>query len=153
MTTTTFAITGHRALDRFPRAQTTIRKTLRRLAHQHPAALWLAGGAIGVDQVAVDELLELGQRVRLVLPFPIPIQAALWSPDQKATLLDQSERVEAVQIVRQTYHPGAYHQRNRRLVQLADLLIAFWDTVPFGGTASTIYEAYRKKLQVLVVPL
>ena len=154
MTTTTLAITGHRALGRYPRAHTVIRQALRNLVGRYPDSLWLAGGAVGADQVAVDELLKLDQRVRLVLPFPPAVTSLLWSGSEYYTLVKQLRRVEAVEIVRQTYHVDGYRQRNRRMLSRADLLVAFLDpVVPFGGTISTVREAVRRGVPVYWVGL
>ena len=96
MTASTLAITGHRALHRYPRAHTVIRQALRGLVLQYPGALWLAGGAVGADQVAVDELLKLDQRVRLVLPFPPAVMSLFWSATEYYAIVQQLRHVESV---------------------------------------------------------
>jgi uncharacterized phage-like protein YoqJ len=150
----TIACTGHRALGRYPRARTVIRRALRHLVELHPGGLWLAGGAVGADRVVVDELLELGQRVQLVLPCPVEAQAAPWSAAERQALESQIARVEAVEVVRRSYGPGGYHQRNRRMVKRADLLVAFCDpAVPFGGTVSTMRLAHQLGVPVHWVAL
>lgn len=147
------AITGHRPAGLGARGPARIRAAIRDLVGHHPGALWLAGGAVGADQIAADELLNLGQRLQLVLPFPVALQAARWAPQAACVLAAQVARAEAVDIVRDTYNVGAYHERNRRLVQRAELLVAFHNGRPFGGTASTIREAHRQHVPVLVVPM
>ena len=145
----TLAISGHRALDRYPRAQTVIRQALHGLVAQYPGALWLAGGAVGADQVAVDELLRLDQHVQLVLPFPPAVMSLFWSASEYYTLVTQLRRVDSFEVVRQTYHVDGYRQRNRRMLTRADLLVAFLDpVVPFGGTVSTVREALHRQVPV-----
>ena len=115
MTSSTLALIGHHSLDSYPRAQTVIRQALFNLVAQYPGALWLASGAVGAEQVAVDQLLELDQRVHLVLPFPPGVMSLFWSAADYYTLVKQLRRVESLEIVRQAYHVDGYHQRNQRM--------------------------------------
>jgi hypothetical protein len=151
----TLAVTGHRP-GRLPAsAPTTIRRAVRELVAHYPDAIWVLGGALGADQLAVDELLELDQRVELVLPFVPDVFTARWAPAQRVAFLEQIERVaKPIEIIRTDFHVGGYHERNRRLVERADLLVAFWDSRRrSGGTASTVFEAMRRGVPVHVVPL
>jgi predicted Rossmann fold nucleotide-binding protein DprA/Smf involved in DNA uptake len=63
----TIAISGSRALP--PGGTLRIRNVIRSLVLRYPNVTWVAGGAIGADQTATDQLMRLGQAVRLVLPF------------------------------------------------------------------------------------
>jgi hypothetical protein len=130
-----------------------IRQAVHNLVDLYPGATWIAGGAIGTDQIVADLVLRLGQRLELVLPFPPPVQSKLWSVRQRQTLLDQIAQSAAVEIISDRYNLDAYHQRNRRMVQRADLLVACWNGIPFGGTAATVYEAYKQRVPVYVVPI
>lgn len=143
------AISGHRLPGLSPGGPATIRGAINQLVRRYPGVLWLAGGATGADQIAVGTLLDLGQRVRLILPFHPAIQARLWPVAQRRTLLDHMARAAGVEVVADQYSVGAYHERNRRLVERADLLVAFFNGRA-GGTASTIQQAKRRRLPVLV---
>ena len=154
VTITTLALAGHHSLDLYPRAQSVIRQAVRGLVRQYPDALWLAGGAAGADQVAVDELLALDQHVQLVLPFAPAVMSLFWSASEYYTLVTQLRRVDSFEVVRQTYHVDGYRQRNRRMLARADLLVAFLDpVVPFGGTITTVREALHRRLPVYWVGL
>jgi hypothetical protein len=154
MTTTTLAIAGHRSLDVYPRAQTVIRQTLLNLGAPDPGARWRASGAVGVEQVAVDQLLELDQRVQLVLPFPPAVMSLFWSATDYYTLVKQLRRVESVEILRQAYHIDGHRLRNQRMLQRANLLVAFLDpVVPFGHTITTVREALHRQVPVYWVGL
>ena len=142
------AVSGHRDLT--SAAPAVIRKAIGQLVDLYPSALWLAGGATGTDQIATGELLDRGQKVRLVLPFNLVIQARLWSESRRRILLDQIARAAGVEVVADQYHPKAYLDRNRRLVERADLLVAFYSGRSTGGTAHTIRLAARRRLPVLV---
>jgi hypothetical protein len=147
----TIAVSGHRPARLSPGAPAVIRAAVRELVGRHPDARWVVGGAIGVDQIVAGELLELRQAVQLVLPFAPAIQGARWRPSQRQTLLAQVARAMAVEVLYQAYDVAAYHARNKRLVELADLLVAFWDGRPTGGTAATVAEARRRGVPVHVV--
>lgn len=148
----TVAITGHRP-KRLPRqGADRIRASIWELVFRFPQATWLAGGAIGTDQIATDELLALGQRVELVLPFRPEVQAELWSESQRQVLFQQIANAAAVEVLREAYHPDGYRERNNRLVERADLVVAYWDGTP-SGTAATVYEAVRQKVPVHWVPM
>ena len=154
MTSSTLALIGHHSLDSYPRAQTVIRQALFNLVAQYPGALWLASGAVGAEQVAVDQLLELDQRVHLVLPFPPAVMSLFWSATDYYTLVKQLRRVESVEILRQAYHIDGHRQRNQRMLQRANLLVAFLDpVVPFGDTISTVREALHRQVPVYWVGL
>jgi predicted Rossmann-fold nucleotide-binding protein len=147
----TLALTGQRSLA--PGSPAIIRQAIRALIARYPSATWLAGGAVGADQIATDELLACGARVELVLPFPIAIQGARWTDAQRRTLVDQIARAAAVEVLRDTYSVAGYHERNRRLVTRADLVVAFYSGVGSGGTAATIRQARRQAVPVHVVPV
>jgi len=146
----TIAATGHRPAGLPAGAERHIRAGVREIVGQHPGATWLVGGAIGADQIATDELLKLGERVELVLPFRPDIQAARWTRDQQRVLREQVARAAAVHVIRGHYDPAAYHERNRHMVQRADLLVAFWNgRERGGGTVSTIRLAGRLRVPVI----
>jgi hypothetical protein len=149
----TIAVTGHRLGRLSPGAPAVIRAAVRELVGRHPGAVWVAGGAIGVDQIVAGELLRLRERVQLVLPFSPAVQSVRWSPAQRQTLLSQVANAMAVEVLYQAYDLAAYHERNKRLVELADLVVAFFDGRPTGGTAATIAEARRRAVPVEVVPV
>jgi uncharacterized phage-like protein YoqJ len=151
---TTISVTGQRSAHGCPKADSIIRRSIRQLVVLYPNALWLTGGAIGADQIATDELLNLKQRVQLVLPFPVDVQSARWAPTEREVLVNQIARVESVEIVYKVYHNTGYDKRNKRLVSRAKLLVAFWDgIIPYCGTASTVYTAVRYGVPVYWVSL
>ncbi|MBI4865158.1 MAG: hypothetical protein HY815_33595 [Candidatus Riflebacteria bacterium] len=140
----TVAVTGHRLLPRTvgPR----IRCAVHHLVELYPGSTWLTGGAIGADQLVADELLRLGQVVELILPCPMDVQASQWTPDQRDRFFDQVGRVSAVEIMRMDYDAEGYRERNRRLVERADLLLAIWRaTAGSARSARPILSAGRRR--------
>jgi len=51
--------------------------------------------------------------------------------------------------IRNSYNVAGYHQRNRRLLERADMLVAFTDGRSTGGTASVIRQAEKKGVPVI----
>ena len=150
----TISVAGHRPHHLPARADHYIRSAIHETSDLYPGATWLTGGATGSDQMATDVLLQRGERVELVLPFAPEVQGARWSADQQAKLRDHLGRVQAVHVLRDTYHPDGYRDRNRELVRRADLLVAFWNMRPGGsGTAMTVRMAERARIAVIVVPM
>jgi uncharacterized phage-like protein YoqJ len=121
------------------------------LSDQHPGATWLTGGAVGTDQIATRALLERGERVELVLPFPDAIQAARWTGRQHDTLRDHIARVAAVHVVHPRYTATGYRDRNQHMVDHADLLLACWNGRPGSGTAMTVRMAQHRRIPVVWV--
>ena len=149
----TIAVTGPRALDRYVLPVLVIRKAIETVVALYPGALWLAGGAVGTDRVAVDMLLGLGQRVELVLPCPVDGMTLYWSEAEREALRQQIERVESVVVVNKTYSRAGYGQRNRRMVNRAQLLVAIWDSLPGSGTSMTVFEAVSRGLPIWWFPV
>jgi uncharacterized phage-like protein YoqJ len=147
----TIAVTGHRALP--VGAARHIEAALHQLAAEYPGATWLTGGALGSDQIAASVLLARGERVELVLPFPPAIQAARWSVRAKATFRNHLARVAAVHIVHPRYCSNGYRDRNRRLVDRADLMFAAWNGRPGSGTAMTVRMAGARGVPVIWVEM
>jgi hypothetical protein len=130
-----------------------VRGAVRELVGRFPGATWLTGGAIGTDMLVAEELLALGQRVELVLPFAPDVQSAPWTPDQRFRLSEHLERVAGVEIMRGDYHPAGYRERNMRLVERAHLLFAVWRGGVCGGTAFTVRAAMKQGVPIYWLPV
>jgi len=149
----TIAVTGPRALDRYVLPDLVIRKAIETVVAHYPGALWLAGGAVGTDRAAVDRLLRLGQRVQLVLPCPVDGMTLRWSEAERQALLNQIGCVESVEIVNKSYSRTGYGQRNRRMVNRAQLLVAIWDSLLGSDTSMTVFEAVSRGLPIWWFPV
>jgi uncharacterized phage-like protein YoqJ len=126
-----------------------LRERLVVLVARLPGWTWLSGGAIGIDLLAAHHLIDLGQRVELVTPFPPDVQSTRWSPGQRQSLRDVLARVAAVEVLRTCYHVAGYRERNQRMLERADLLVVVWDGGGAGGTASMVSGARRRGMPVI----
>ena len=109
------------------------------------------GGAIGADQWVGEACIEHNVSYELVLPFSDEIQAKYWNDEQKAELQRQYQHAKGICIIDPSgnYSVGTYMQRNKKMVDLADFVVAFWVGKRRGGTFNAIQYALRQNKTVL----
>lgn len=105
---------------------------------------WLLGGAIGVDQLATEWLVDRGERVIAVVPFTVQ--------DQPKSV--QSTLAKTQQTIELHYQKTkkAYLDRNAFMVERSGTVIAFWNGEK-GGTWATLQLALKLHRQVHVYPI
>lgn len=110
-----------------------------------------SGGAMGFDLVAADMVLkkrEAGKNCRLVMVLPCRNQTKGWS----AAMVREYERIlslaDEVIYVSEEYYDGCMQARNRRLVDDADVVVAYI-TKSFGGTAYTVKYAEKSEKKII----
>ncbi len=145
----TVAVTGHRP----PRLGGYTDAVERRLARVAEAVLSelaparvLTGMAQGWD-LAIAEACD-----RATIPFvavlPFPGADARWPDAQRRRLRALLERAAEVVRLSESPSPGAYHRRDRWMVERAELLVALWDGSRGGGTFSTVRSAEKRRVPV-----
>lgn len=141
--------TGHRHIDDMAATTAALRRTVRSLAEQG-YTVYRAGGAMGFDMLAALCVLELRQELglRLELYLPCRDQADRWNNHQKSFYHHVLEEADSVTYVSQAYTPYCMFARNRRLVDGADLCVAYLKHSE-GGTAYTVNYANQKKVEVI----
>ncbi len=121
-------------------------------------AVWICGGAIGLDSHAAQYAMENKIRLWLVLPFAPQVMSKYWNPAQKKVLEDTIKYAEKVDVLSSVYNVGFYQKRNEEMVDASEVLCAFFDGSP-GGTANCVryarhkghlIEVYNPKLAVTV---
>lgn len=150
---TTIAITGHRP-DSFLQSHYSL-ETIKRLAEdtifvlkkQYDGNLMFnVGGAIGTDQWAADACIALNIKYKIYLPFTPEVQSKFWSEEHKSVLRDQIMKANGLEIVDPTgkYHVSKYQERNKRMVDDANFVLAFWVGKRKGGTYNCIKYALKQ---------
>src|SRR6266436_4629217 len=138
---TSIAIFGSRDVDR---------DTARTLFEQHLASFvdqgrtWLLGGARGIDEWAIEWLLERSELCWAVVPhtrFDQPKSIQPW--------LEQLERVVELQLPRRK---SARAFRNRYMVDLCGTVIGF-RSGKGSGTLAILKYALRKQKEVHAIPV
>jgi len=137
----TIAITGSRDVDR---------ETARTLFEHHLSSFlsqgrtWLLGGSRGVDQWAMEWLLEQNETCWIVVPYTRAHQ-----PNWLHSWFDEVERVVELQLPKRK---NAYAIRNRHLVDLSQIVFGFWSGKG-GSTVKTLKHALRKRREVHAIPV
>ncbi len=126
------AFTGHRHL----KYQDVVSK-LESIHDRYPDATWITGGAVGLDSHAAKFAMSHGIKLWLILPFPPAIMSAKWSPSQKAFLSESIKYAANLSILSPVFAMQIYQNRNIRMVQLSDMLAAFFDGSR-GGTDNCV---------------
>jgi predicted Rossmann fold nucleotide-binding protein DprA/Smf involved in DNA uptake len=138
---TSIAIFGSRDVDR---------DTARTLFEQHLASFadqgrtWLLGGTRGIDQWAIEWLLERNEVCWAVVPF-----TRFDQPKSIQPWLEQLERVVELQL------PGrksARAFRNRYMVDLCGIVIGF-RSGKGSGTLAILKYALRRQREVHAIPV
>lgn len=135
------AIIGSRDVDR---------RTARNLFEQHLSSFlqhertWFLGGARGIDQWAMEWLLEQNEICWAVVPYTIAV-----APKWLLPWFEQVERVVELQLPRRK---SAYSFRNRYLVDVSEIVFGF-RSGKGGGTYSTLRYALRQQKEVHAIPV
>lgn len=134
-------ITGSRDVDR---------EIARALFEQHLASFlsqgrtWLAGTSRGIDQWALEWLLEHSETCWIVVPYTRFKVSQRIQP-----LLEQVDRIIELQIPKRK---TATAIRNRHMVDLAQIVFGFWSSKG-GGTVKTLKYALRQRREVHAIPV
>ena len=144
--------TGHRNLDAahatlIPSVLEQILRTLIR----HGATNFYAGGALGFDTVAAIAVLRLKKEfphIKLALILPCKTQTKMWGENDRAVYNAILECADSIEYVHENYTSYCMHDRNRRLVDCADLCVAYCEHNG-GGTAYTMAYALKQNKEVI----
>ena len=130
------AFTGHRHLK-----YVDVEQSLIKVHSDFPGAMWITGGAYGLDSHAARCALDNSIPLWLVLPFPAKVLCARWPSGDARDLLFRSVRGCArLSVVSPVFSMASYQRRNEFMVDAADVLAAFFDGSP-GGTANCVRYA------------
>ncbi len=152
-TTVTVCFTGHRDIGRdFSALSRRLDETVEALIARG-ATCFRTGGAIGFDTMAARSVLEARRRhphIRLELYLPFPEQDRHWALSDREVFLQILEQADGHRYLCPHYHSGAYHIRNRALVEGADVCVSYY-TGGGGGTAFTVKHALGCGLEYIAL--
>lgn len=115
---------------------------------------YYGGGADGVDCWAALVVLELKKKnpaLNLHLILPHEGQADKWSDSAQERYRFILSQADSLEYVSHDYYDGCMLDRNRRLVDAADLLLAVYNGERRGGTAATVRYARKLGRRVIIV--
>ena len=123
------AFTGHRKIEEGHKGR--IDELLRRaiaFAYEGGCRLFLTGGALGFDTLAAKEILRFRMThpdIALKVILPCKNQFESWTPSQVNMYEYTLANADEVEYISDVYTDGCMRERNRRLVDQADMLIAY----------------------------
>lgn len=140
------AFTGHRKIEE--RHKGRIEDLLLRaisFAYSEGCRTFITGGALGFDTLAAREVIRFRLShpdARLLIVIPCKNQSESWSPSQislyEYTLINADE----VEYIADIYTDGCMKERNQRLADLSDMMIAYVNR-PYSGAAQTVRMAAK----------
>ena len=143
----TCALTGHRALPPdFDRAK--LYDDLEELI-QSGCDEFLCGMAMGFDLLALECLIALRQKYRILLRACVPFegQERSFPPAEKARYREMIAWCDEVYILYPAFRDGCFLARDRFMVEHADMLYAYC-TRDTGGSAYTVKYAKSHGLEI-----
>lgn len=145
---TTCALTGHRILAKDFSAK-QLQAHLRDLIEEGTDT-FLCGMALGFDLACAEALAALRRYypLRLVACIPCADQSACFTQEQRQQYLRALAACDESVILHERYTEGCMFERNRYMVDNADLLFAYL-IKPAGGTLYTVNYAKRKHKRVI----
>lgn len=144
------AVTGHRVLSSdFSKEE--LRAALRALAAAG-VRTFLCGMALGFDLLCAEEVLLLREElpVRLVACIPCADQAARYPKSARERYERILDRCDERAVLHECYCDGCMFERNRYMVDRADLLLAYF-TGRRGGTKYTVGYAEKRGIPVYLI--
>lgn len=140
----TVAFTGHRVVADKAAVYARLTDTIRDLIQQG-AQTFICGGALGFDTLAAQAVLALRREYPILLFLAIPCgdQDAKFTVAQKEEYARIRASADRVMVVSERYTPGCMHERNRYMVDRADVLVAYCHKRT-GGSAYTLSYAEKE---------
>ena len=108
---------------------------------------FLTGMALGTDQYAAEIVLGLKvqfTQIKLYCILPCETQANKWSVEQRDRYFNILEQADEVIYVSHQYTDTCIHERNRYMVDHANIILAVYDGKPKSGTAHCVNYARKK---------
>lgn len=146
--------TGHRDIPKNDEEtiKSAVRSAIYELAEEGYTDFY-AGGASGFDMIASLEVIELKKvnkniKLKLILPYKRDVKTYnLTERYKQKQILDMADSVE---YVFERYLPWCFHTRNRRLVDLSSVCVAYL-VRPSGGTYYTVNYAEESRLRIIKI--
>ena len=142
------ALTGHRVLGKgFSRER--LEQCLRALIAEG-ADTFYCGMALGFDSLCCEILLRLREEspVKIVACVPCADQAARYSPRAREKYDSLLAACDEKIVLHEKYENGCMFERNRRMVDNCDVLLAYLESER-GGTFYTVNYAKKKGKRIV----
>ncbi len=125
----TCAFTGHRSILPEDRLELSDRLShMVEYLYARGCRVFYCGGALGFDTLAAREVIKLSMKrsgVKLRLILPCQNQDSKWSEGQRDSYFYILKNAELVEYISDEYTPTCMKERNQRLSELGDVLVAY----------------------------
>ena len=105
---------------------------------------FLSGMAEGGDLIFAKAVTAVRQEctdMKLVAVVPFRNQSERYTTANKALYQQMLREADKTVILSESYYKGCFHRRNDYLTDYAEVMLAYWDKRPYGGTYYTIGKA------------
>ena len=128
-----------------------IRQKIRRILSVINPQKCIVGMALGVDTIAAEVCIEMG--IPFIAAVPFKGQEKLWGSEQQAHYhYLVSKASEVVIVCSGGYRPQHMQERNRYMVDGADILVAVWDGTTGGTRNCKMYAESKRKPVIRITP-
>ncbi len=145
------AFTGHRQIkSAHEHKLSDLLSRAVKYAYERGCLDFYAGGALGFDTCAAKEVIKFRlthKNVRLVLILPHVGQSDNWTQRQRVLYDYIRQCADEVIYIADEYYDGCLKERNLRLVENADILIAYSGRTN-SGAAQTVRMAQKLGIDV-----
>lgn len=141
--------TGHRTLSGDEREQILplLTEKVEKLINEG-VAVFINGGALGFDTLSALVVIGLKKKyphIKLKIYAPHKNQSEKWSMDNKRIYEYILSCADEVKILAPFYHPECMRDRNRRMVDDSDCLIAYVKKTSGGSFYTMAYAKMQDK--------
>lgn len=115
---------------------------------------FLSGMALGVDTWAAQSVLALREKnpaLKLHCILPCKTQADRWPPVQQKRYYAILQQADSTVYTSRTYYPNCMLNRNRFLIEHADIVLVVYNGKPQSGTGATVRYAQQPGRKVIVI--
>lgn len=147
--------TGHRNI-KYSEALISLLKKEICLKIEEGVTDFYAGGALGWDTLCAETVIMLRDskypeiRLNLVLPCPEKYQTEKWYDKDKEKYILILNKADNIEILSDIYYRDCMKKRNKRLVELADCCICYYNNrKSMSGTGQTVRMAQNKGINII----
>lgn len=115
---------------------------------------FFSGMADGTDHYCAQIVLTLREKnpaLKLHCVLPHKGQADKWSDSARERYHSILKQANSVEYVSHTYYDGCMIDRNHRLVEYADLLLAVYNGTRRSGTGATVNYARKMRREIIII--
>ena len=122
--------------------------------HKSGINTFIAGGALGFDTLAAQEVINLREKhndVRLILALPCRNQDLKWTDYQKNQYSAILDAADEILYISESYLPGCMQKRNRFMVDNCMTLVVYIQNASSGTGYTTKYALDKERRVINII--